>query len=80
MGVKTCPECGLLVDERHQLCGCGYDWADEPNWRAGLKKRLGRPLSPTMNVLIVLFLGFTILPIVLVVMMFLVAYGCKWVN
>lgn len=37
MGAKTCPECGLLVDERHQFCGCGYDWADEPRGRVRSK-------------------------------------------
>ncbi len=74
MGVKKCPECGLLVDERHQLCGCGYDWADEPNWRAGLKKRFGRPSpGPTMSVLFALFFGFMILALT-VVGIFLVKY------
>jgi hypothetical protein len=30
MSLKTCPQCGLLVDKRHRYCGCGYDWAEEP--------------------------------------------------
>ena len=28
MSMKDCPNCGLIVDERHRYCAsCGFDWA-----------------------------------------------------
>lgn len=43
--MKRCPQCGLLVDERHRYCGCGYDWADpEPTtWERARYRLRHRP-------------------------------------
>jgi hypothetical protein len=58
--VKTCPRCGVFVDERFRYCeDCGYDWAEpEPPWRVKLKHRWrrARELKLLVALLLAIFL------------------------
>ncbi|GMU80374.1 MAG: hypothetical protein IT450_17230 [Phycisphaerales bacterium] len=59
MGVKTCPECGLLIDERFRFCECGYDWLDEPHPRR--KPQMAKTdLGPLATTVIVLLVGVAV--------------------